>query len=401
MTRWWIAVAVCLLCCLPATAGVVGGDHDEYGFQTLVAVERAPDGDWVVVERPLQREEGRAVVYEHDGRWRSTGTHHALNTTSKVREWRVVDVHPTGDGGWYVLTSDGLVHRYTGEWEPTGTAINLTRRSDLGHPADARALDRGPDGDWWILAGGRVIRYGPAFDRVQATTDGVGGGTLHVDRNGDLWTVTPGVPVARYAPRSDGEGLAVGDGYRPAFHPGSPPHAVDVVTTPDGGFWVATADGTVQRYTVHGVHTGDTHEVGSGQAVASYPSDVINILGVLVVAFVRLFVWLLPLLIALAAGVVALVRKQSPAACGLAVTSSVVLSYGFLYQPYPLRDLVPPVAFVGFVVGVPALSVAVPVALSHYRGVRLPYALAIHLPPLFAAGAMVAVVASSFLAAAT
>jgi len=359
------ALAVALLVAPAALVGSAGATTgaDAVGLHRMAAIHQDVDGHWWVLERPDPGlGHGPAVVYEHDDDWDRTGATRALRATGNDSERTAVDIARTESGDWYVLNRSGVVFRYAADWEYTGDSWALPRSGEPGRNARFRGLTRTPAGNWLVTAGGTTVRYGPDLRTVLGTTERVqtGRSTVH---GGSL--VVIGETVHRYGYDDGRNGTGVGERRaRTGFLPGAPAYPIDLARTARGGWWVATADGTVVGYDDNWIHTGVAHQVSSGNAAGRTPGDHITPL-ILLVPLIDFLVLAGPGVAVLVGGGAFAAYRGSGLDVPVGIVASLAYTYALLYQPYPLRP-----AFVWggeLLVVVPVVGLAMPVAHAVYH----------------------------------
>lgn len=297
-----VFVVVCsLLVVLSALAVPAGSTSCPSPSRT--AVEQVDDG-WTVFWSTSGCHSFATTV---DDDWSQRDERAASLTLPDNSTLYPADVEPAEDGGWWILSDRGRIHRANASWGYEGPVANVSAPGD--EYAYTEGLERDRAGRWWVDAEDRVLVYGPeggqpVYSLDQGATDLVVEGstvTLLQDRRKGGRVVTYSVP-SDWSPE-DGESIR-----RDATHELGPEvfHPRHLTRGGDGGWVVVSGPGNRFTYTADWAYTGR----GPGQDAT--PS-----------LFAGLF-WLFPfLLVGWAAGalvgVAALFGRAAPALGGLGV----------------------------------------------------------------------------------
>lgn len=363
-----------------AAAAAAGPD---LGFSSVAAVAPAKAGGWWVLERSLQSQGG--AVYRYTDAWVPTGEVHPLRIRPRAdgtRSFSPTDLVTADGGGWWVLGEDGRVHRFASDFTDTGESHPLPRPNSPYNASEAFGIQRSGDGGWWVAANRDFWRTDEAWAPVDGTPVDVqsrSGGYAVAAGYGQpsgLWVLEGylGTGVSLYPLADDGARIdpdaietyrADGGGSSRQATPlvGYELQVADVpvdVARSGGGWWVVDADGQVHRFDRYWRYTGVTHAVGSGEAVGSYPSDVVSVGGAVVPVVVGAS-WLGPVLVVF----VGLWWRREPRAWredALAGAGALAFVYGVVMDPHLARPVVFSHALLPLVVtllsfGLPAVHV--------------------------------------------
>jgi hypothetical protein len=304
-----IVIAVLSVVLVPVGTATAGSG---LGISSVAAVTPAEDGDWWVLERSLQNSGG--ILYRYTGDWKPTGETHRLrlpNPGDSYHSFSPTDLVPAAGGGWWVVDDDGRVHRFSAEFTYAGESHALRPPASEYNASSAYGLRSARTGGWWVAANRDFWRTDEAWRPANATV-----GSLRSESGGYPVAVEYGSPTSLWVLEGYlGQGVSLypltedGSEFSPAVTgPGRGSsgktatvvvgYELEIADTPvdlvkDGShWWVVDADGQVHRYDRYWRYTGTSHPVGSGDAVSSYPSDVVSP-GLLLVPLLG-GIWLIP-----------------------------------------------------------------------------------------------------------
>lgn len=344
-----------LLLSMGVPAVVSGGD--ELGFSSVAAVEPAADGGWWVLERSLQGHGG--IVYRYNDSWGRTDERYRIELGAEHTS-SPTDFARAEDGGWWIAGREGRVYRFASNWTATDESYVLEHPNYEWNLTSVFGLTSAEGGGWWVAGGHDLFRYTDDWtfdDSGIAGAVTAGSGYPFASAHGfgnSLWVLDGGTGTGLSGyPLDEGGGRIDPDSTSPAGNDANgPPMAspaagysvpdivdipVDVVRA-DGGWWVVDGDGQIHRFDRYWRYTGISRPVGSGDAVGSYPSDVVSPLVVLV-PLVGGLIWLFPGLL-VAVGTAWEFRTESRNSAlvgGIGVAAAV---YGVAWEPFTLRPAV-------------------------------------------------------------
>lgn len=372
---------------LAASPAAAASDHD-LGISSVAAVAPAEGGDWWVLERDLDG--GGGIVYRYTADWEPAGETYRLRLppaeAGRYRSFSPTDLARARGGGWWVVGAEGRVYRFAADFTFAGESYGLPRPDSEYNATSAYGVQRARGGGWWVAANRNLWRADERWVPVEGTPDSVGvrrGGYAVAAGYGGptrLWVLGGylGSGVAMFRLADDGSRIDPSAVKTPTSYVGAPPtyavaevsYELQMADVPvdfarsGGHWWVADADGQVHQYDRYWRYTGRTHAVGSGDAVGSYPSDVVSF-GVVLVPIVSGLGWLAP-------GAVVLLglwwRRGGVDRIGLVWRAAGALwfVYGVVLSPHFARPLVFANGYLPFVVTVAALALP---ALDVYRAV--------------------------------
>lgn len=290
------AVAGSLLA--PTSAADPAGSPPDLGLSSVAAAAPAPGGGWWVLERSLRG--GGGAVYRYTDDWTATGEVHRLRLQPHpdgTTWFSPTDLAAAEGGGWWVLGEDGGVYRFDDAFVHNGAGVALPRPGSTYNASSGYGLERSRAGGWWLAADRDLWRVTDEWTVPSGTVANVqsarGGFPVAVAEDADgLWVLEGylGTGVSLYATTGDGarfdpSTLMTPRSYTSSRRPNAAPvasYGLQIVDTPvdvtrsGGDWWLVDADGQVHRFDRYWRYTGVTIGVGSGEARAGYPSDVVS-----------------------------------------------------------------------------------------------------------------------------
>lgn len=324
------------------------------GLVTATAIEQDTEGQWFVLEIPLDN--GNATVYEYTESWVPFGNSYTVSATAISRNETILpqDISHQPNGDWYVLDRNNTIYVFDEHWEYTGQTIRLPRKSEWTVSRESSAFERTADG-WWVDAYGRLTLYDEDFNRIVASYDGYQDLELGSEYyNSHYGKMVIGDITSIQAEKSDTIWLRASLGDKTYKFSGVDNNGLES-TRPDAAFslrksppyvsdtdasgktrYVLRGNGNLYLYSQDWIYTGSVRKVGSGDASDRYPPDAVS-LAILVVPLLNLVSRLVPLLI------IALVLWIGNRRIGddqdlyAPALISACITYTLFYPPYPLR----------------------------------------------------------------
>lgn len=369
-----LVAALVLLSGTPLPNAATAAEPD-LGISSVAAATPADGGGWWVLERSLQDRGG--VLHRYTADWKPTGETHELRlatTDDGVMSFSPTDIIRADDDTWWVIDDGGRVHEFSADFTHTGVSRGLRPPNSEYNASSAYGIRGTTGGDHWVAANRDFWRadeeWEPVDSSVTALRSGSGGYPVAVEYGSptSLWVLEGylGSGVSMYPLMDGGERIDTDESGSSRTATALVGYELEIPDTPvdivDAGrhWWIVDADGQVHRYDRYWRYTGTSHSVGSGDAVSSYPSDVVSPL-VLLVPILGL-VWLVPGAIT----VIGLWWRRSEAIRTNRLgggAGALLFVYGVVLQPHALRPIVfanvhLPLVIVGAALVLPVLHVS-------------------------------------------